>query len=47
MRVRWWLVFLIGGVLLSVVGLTVLSVTIRFLAVCLGVLFVTRPYRPA
>jgi hypothetical protein len=37
-RIGWWLVFLLGGVLLGVGGLTVLTGTIQFLMVCLGVL---------
>ena len=40
MRVRWWLVFLFGGLLLGVVGLTLLSGTVQFVAVFLGVAFV-------
>ena len=40
MRVRWWLVFVLGGVVLAVVGLTLLSGTAQFLVFCLGVLFV-------
>jgi hypothetical protein len=40
MRVRWWLVFLAAGVLLGVMGLTLLTGTAQFLVVCLGVLFV-------
>jgi hypothetical protein len=40
MRVRWWLVFLFGGVLLGVVALTLVSGTAQFLVFCLGVLFV-------
>jgi hypothetical protein len=40
MRVRWWLVVVLVGVLLVVVGLTVLGGNAQFLAFCLGVLFV-------
>lgn len=40
MRVRWWLVFVLIGVLLAVVGLTVLGGNAQFLVFCLGVLFV-------
>ena len=40
LRVRWWLVVLLSGVVLGVVELTVLSGTVQFLAVCLGVLFI-------
>ena len=40
MRVRWWLVFALGGVVLGVVGATLLSGIGQFLVVCLGVLFV-------
>jgi hypothetical protein len=40
MRVRWWLVFLLGGVVLVVVGLTVLGGNAQFLVFCLGVLLV-------
>jgi hypothetical protein len=40
MRVRWWLVFLFGGLLLGVVGLTLLSGIVQFVAVFLGVAFV-------
>ena len=38
--VRWWLVFVLGGVLLGVVGLTLLSGTVQFVVVALGVLFI-------
>jgi Flp pilus assembly protein TadB len=38
--VRWWLVFVLSGVLLGVVGLTLLSGTVQFVAVALGVLFI-------
>jgi hypothetical protein len=40
MRVRWWLVFVLGGVLLGVVALTLMSGTVQFLVLVLGVLFV-------
>jgi hypothetical protein len=40
MRVDWWLVFVLGGVLLGVVGMLLLNGTVQFLAVCLGVLLV-------
>jgi hypothetical protein len=40
MHVRWWLVFLLGGALLAVVGLTLLSGTLQFVVVFLGVAFV-------
>jgi hypothetical protein len=39
MRVRWWLVFVLGGVVLAVVVLTLLSSTAQFLVFCLGVVF--------
>lgn len=38
--VRWWLVFVLGGVLLGVVGLTLLTGTVQFVVVVLGVLFI-------
>jgi hypothetical protein len=40
MRVRWWLVFVFGGVVLAAVGLTLLSGIAQFLVFCLGVLCV-------
>jgi hypothetical protein len=40
MRVRRWLVFVFGGVVVGVVGATLLSGTAQFVVVCLGVLFV-------
>jgi hypothetical protein len=40
MRIRWWLVFVLVGVLLVVVGLTVLGGNAQFLVFCLGVLLV-------
>ena len=40
MHVRGWLVFLLGGVLLGVVGVTLLSGTAQFLVACLGLLVV-------
>ena len=38
--VRWWLVFVLSGVLLGVVGLTLLSGSVQFVVVVLGVLFI-------
>src|SRR5258708_5260379 len=40
MGVRWWLVFLLGGVLLVVVRHTLVGGVGQFLVFCLGVLFV-------
>ncbi len=40
MRVRWWLVFVLAGVVLAVVGLALLGGTAQFLVLCLGLLFV-------
>lgn len=40
MRVRWWLVFVITGVVAGVVGGMLLSGTAQFLVICLGILFV-------
>ena len=37
MRMRWWLVFVLVGVLLAVVGLTVLSGMSQFVVFCTGV----------
>ena len=39
MRIRWWLVFVLVGVLLAVVALTLLSGMSQFLVFCVGVLF--------
>jgi hypothetical protein len=36
MRMPWWLVFVLVGVLLAVVGLTVLSGMAQFLVFCAG-----------
>ena len=44
MRVRWWLVCALMGVLLAVVGLTVLGGNAQFVVFCLGVLFVVSRY---
>jgi hypothetical protein len=40
MLVRWWLVFVLGGVLLAVVAVTLMSGIAQFLVLVLGVLFV-------
>jgi hypothetical protein len=40
MRMHWWLVFVLVGVLLAVVGLTVLSGMAQFLVFCIGVALV-------
>jgi uncharacterized membrane protein YhaH (DUF805 family) len=40
MRRRWWLALVFVGVLLALVGLTVLSGMSQFLVLCVGVLFV-------
>jgi hypothetical protein len=40
MSVRWWLVLVVAGVVLAVVGVTLLSGMSQFLAFCLGVLFI-------
>jgi hypothetical protein len=40
MRVRWWLVFLVGGLLLGLFGILVLGGTAQFVAACLGVAFI-------
>jgi hypothetical protein len=39
MRIRWWLVFVLVGVFLAVVALTLLSGMSQFLVFCVGVLF--------
>ena len=40
MHVRWWLVFVFVGVILGVVGATLLSSTAQLVVICLGVLVV-------
>jgi hypothetical protein len=40
MRVRWWLVFVLGGVILGVVGATLLSGTAQGVVIVVGILVV-------
>jgi uncharacterized membrane protein YhaH (DUF805 family) len=40
MRVHWWLVFVLSGVVVGVVGAALLSGTAQFVVICLAVVLV-------